>query len=425
MKPFAHMSSMRLALLGCGSRGRTYARIAATLPERYKLVAVADHDEAKTATLAELGEPGEIQVFDSDEALFAEGKIADVLIIATQDAQHYDNAMKALDLGYDLLLEKPAADSLERCDALHAKAVEKGCRIVPCFVLRHTPFYKTVRDFIDSGRLGKVVTIRASEGVEAFHNAHSYVRGHWSSTEKSSPMIVAKCSHDTDLMCWFAGSTPKTVTSHGRLEWFKKENAPAGAPKRCTDGCPVADECIFDAHRYLGEMRNFLRMVMPGAEGETGAYELPDESIMDFLKTSDWGRCVYHCDNNVVDHQVVATEMENGVTATLTMTAFDCNRTIEIHGTRGSLRGGEPYQDGGTPQLWFRDHREGKIEEIPVPEPEGDGYASHGGGDYGIVDSLDRMFAGTNPVEPGMVGLAGHRLAYLAEESRLAGGEPR
>lgn len=395
------------------------------MPERYQITAVADRDPAKTATLAKLREPGEIQVFDSDEALFAAGKIADVLIIATQDADHYGHAMAAMDLGYDLLLEKPAAETLERCEELDRRAREVGSRILPCFVLRYTPFYQAVRRFIDSGRLGKLITIRATEGVEAFHQAHSYVRGHWSSTAKSSPMIVAKCSHDTDLMCWFAGSSPKAITSHGRLEWFKKENAPAGAPLRCTDGCPVAADCIYDAHRYLDEKRNFLRMVMPGAEGESRTAEgVSNEQIMEFIRTSPWGRCVYHCDNDVVDHQVVAVEMENGITATLTMTAFDCNRTIEIHGTRGSLRGGEPYQEGGAAELWFRDHRDGKFEEVPVEQPADDGYASHGGGDHGIVDALDRLFAGPGALEPGLDGLAGHRLAYLAEQSRLAGGQP-
>jgi len=420
------MSPLRIALLGCGSRGRTYFRIAAGMPERYRLVAVADRDPAKTATMAQLREPGEIRVFDSDQALFAEGKIADVLIIATQDADHFGHAMKAMEVGYDLLLEKPAAETLERCEALDAKARELGRRIMLCFVLRYTPFYRAVRQFIDSGRLGRVMTIRASEGVEAFHQAHSYVRGHWSSTSKSSPMIVAKCSHDTDLMCWFADSQPKSITSHGRLDWFKKENAPAGAPLRCTDGCPVAADCIYDAHRYLNEKRNFLRMVMPGAEGETRTAEgIADEKILDFIRTSPWGRCVYHCDNDVVDHQVLACEMENGITATLTMTAFDCSRTIEIHGTRGSLRGGEPFKDGGASELWFRDHREGKIEPVPVEQPAEDGYTSHGGGDYGIVDALDRLLAGPGAMEPGLDGIAGHRLAYLADESRLAGGEPR
>ena len=188
----------------------------------------------------------------------------------------------------------------------------------------------------------------------------------------------------------------------------------------------MAEDCIYDSHRYIDEKRNFLRMVMPGAENETMAAEgVTKEQIMEFIKTSPWGRCVYHCDNDVVDHQVVAVEMENGVTATLTMTAFDCDRTIEIHGTRGSLRGGEPYKDGGTPSLWFRDHRDLKMEEIPVEEPESDGYASHGGGDHGIIDTLDRLLAGPDAMEPGLDGIAGHRLAYRAEESRLAGGEPR
>jgi len=420
------MTPLRLALLGCGSRGRTYLRIAATMPERYQLVAVADRDPARTATLAKLREPGEIQVFDSDEALFAAGKIADVLLICTQDADHYGHAMAALEVGYDLLLEKPAAETLERCEALDRKAKEVGRRIMLCFVLRYTPFYQAVRQFIDSGRLGRIMTIRATEGVDAFHQAHSYVRGHWSNSAKSSPMIVAKCSHDTDLMCWFADSQPKAITSFGRLDWFKPENAPAGAPPRCTDGCPVAADCLYDAHRYLNEKRNFLRMVMPGAEGESRTAEgVPDEKIIEFLKTSAWGRCVYQCDNNVVDHQVLAVEMENGVTATLTMTAFDCNRTIEIHGTRGSLRGGEPYKDGGAAELWFRDHRDDRFEEVPVEEVKGEGYASHGGGDFGIIHALDRLLAGPEAMEPGLDGLAGHRLAYLAEESRIDGGNPK
>jgi len=420
------MKPLRLALLGCGSRGRTYARIAATMPERYQLVAVADRDQAKTATLAKLREPGEIKVFDSDEALCAEGRIADVLLICTQDADHYGHAMKALDVGYDLLLEKPAAETLERCEELDRKAKEVGRRIMLCFVLRYTPFYQAVRNFIDSGRLGRIITIRATEGVEAFHQAHSYVRGHWANSTKSSPMIVAKCSHDTDLMCWFADSLPKAISSYGRLDWFSKENAPAGAPLRCTDGCPVAADCIYDAHRYLDEKRNFLRMVMPGAEGESRTAEgISNEQIMEFIRTSPWGRCVYHCDNNVVDHQVVAVEMENGITATLTMTAFDCNRTIEIHGTRGSLRGGEPYQEGGAAELWFRDHRDGKFEQVPVEQLQDDGYASHGGGDFGIINALDRLLAGPDAMAPGLDGLAGHRLAYLAEESRVDGGQPK
>jgi hypothetical protein len=175
---------------------------------------------------------------------------------------------------------------------------------------------------------------------------------------------------------------------------------------------------MYDAHRYLGDNRRWLRMVMDGYETAT------DETILEFLKTSPWGRCVYHCDNDAVDHQILATEMQNGVTATLTMTAFDCNRTIEVHGTLGSLRGGEPLQDAGTPELWFRDHRTGTVEAVPVPEPSAEGYEGHGGGDFGLTNALDGLMRGPNAIEPGLDGLAGHRLAYLAEESRIHGGIP-
>jgi hypothetical protein len=159
-------------------------------------------------------------------------------------------------------------------------------------------------------------------------------------------------------------------------------------------------------------------MVMDGYENAT------DERILDFLRTSPWGRCVYRCDNDAVDHQILSTELLNGITATLTMTAFDCNRTIEVHGTLGSLRGGEPWQDAGAPELWFRDHRTGTIEAVTVKEASAEGYAGHGGGDFGLANALDTLMRGPSAIAPGLDGLAGHRLAYLAEKSRLNDGIP-
>ncbi|MEP2776269.1 MAG: Gfo/Idh/MocA family oxidoreductase [Luteolibacter sp.] len=405
---------MKIAILGCGSRGRTYAKIAGSMPDRYEITAAADLVAERTAAVAELAENGQIAIFGSAEKFFAAGKLADVLLIATQDAHHFEHATQALRCGYDLLLEKPAAESLERCDELDALARSLGKRIVLGFVLRYTPFYSAVKAVVDSGRLGRIMTLRASEGVEPYHQAHSYVRGHWSKTTESTPMIVAKCSHDTDLLCWLSGSEPHAVRSMGRRDWFRPENAPPGAPARCSDGCPAAAECLYDAHRYLTDKRSWLRMVMDGAE------EADDARITDFIKTSPWGRCVYHCDNDTVDHQVLAVEMENGITATLTMTAFDLGRTLEIHGTHGSLRGGSPFQDAGTPELWFRDHRSGKLEPVPVVEPDASGYAGHGGGDFGLVNALDGLLQGPQALAPGLDGLAGHRLAFLAEKSRTS-----
>jgi predicted dehydrogenase len=207
-----------------------------------------------------------------------------------------------------------------------------------------------VKQLIESGRLGRIISIRTHEGVEPFHQAHSFVRGHWGKSAESTPMIVAKCSHDADLLCWLGGAPAASLSSFGNRSWFRMENAPQGAPARCTDGCPVAKDCLYDSHRYLTDKRRWLGMVMDGYE------QADDEQVLTFLRNSPWGRCGYRCDNDVVDHQVLACELENGITATHTMTAFDAGRGIEIYGTLASLKGGTPYSEAGAPELWLRHH---------------------------------------------------------------------
>jgi len=402
---------LTLAILGCGARGRTYARIAASMPGRFAISAAADRNAHRADEVAALACGG--RAFYSEDGFFAAGRLADVLIISTQDADHFRHAVAALHLGYDILLEKPAARTLADCLELHRLALELGRRIALCFVLRHTPFYSAVQAFLASGRLGRMVTARFSEGVEPFHQAHSFVRGHWAKSADSTPMIVAKCSHDTDLICQITRSAPRSISSIGSTAWFHRENAPTGAPARCTDGCPAAADCAYDAHRYLGDKRRWLAMVMDRADTAR------DGDILAFLRESPWGRCAYHCDNDAVDHQILQVEMENGVSASLTMTAFDHGRSIEIHGTCGSLRGGSPYLEAGAPELWFHDHSSGTREAISIPTPSTEGYEGHGGGDYGLIAALPALMRGPDALPPGLDGLDGHRLAFLAEEARL------
>jgi predicted dehydrogenase len=405
---------LSIAVLGCGSRGRTYSKLIASFGDRYLLTAAADLVATRRETVSGLRPAGLIREFHSAEDLFAAGKLADVLIIATQDSQHYDHAMAALALGYHLLLEKPAAESLARCEEIDRRARELGRRVALGFVLRYTPFYSTVKRIIDSGQLGRVISIRSHEGVEPFHQAHSYVRGHWAKSSNSSPMIVAKCSHDADILCWLGGAPAAAVSSFGERTWFRSENAPSGATARCSDGCPVAQDCLYDAHKYLTTHRRWLSMVMDGYE------DADDARVMDFIKTSPWGRCVYHSDNDVVDHQVLACELTNGITATHTMTAFDCGRGIEVYGTLAALKGGGPYLEAGTPELWLRHHAGGRIEPVEISTQDDAGYAGHGGGDWGLVNAMEGLFTGPQPIAPGLDGLAGHRLAYLAEQARVS-----
>lgn len=161
------------------------------------------------------GVTGGDREYESAETLFAAGKLADVLIIATQDSQHFDHAMRGLESGYDLFLEKPAAESLARCEEIDRLARQLGRRIALGFVLRSTPFYSTVKHIVISGKLGRIISIRTHEGVEPLHQAHSYVRGQWAKLASSTPMIVAKCSHDADLLCWLGGAPLAAISSHG------------------------------------------------------------------------------------------------------------------------------------------------------------------------------------------------------------------
>lgn len=404
---------LNVAVLGCGSRGRTYSKLVASLRDQYRLTAATDPIPGRREAVSSLDSPGRIRCFDSAEEFFAAGRLADVLIIATQDSQHFEHTIQALDLGYDLLLEKPAAETLARCELIDLHARDLGRRIALCFVLRYTPFYSTVKRIIDSGRLGRIISIRTHEGVGPFHQAHSFVRGHWRNSEESTPMIVSKCSHDADLLCWLGGAAVASISSHGDLTWFKPGNAPLGSPQRCTDGCPVAGECLYDAHRYLGDQRHMLPSVMDRHEGANG------EMVLDFLRTSPWGRCAYRCDNDVVDHQVLECQLENGVTATHTMTAFDSGRSIEIYGTLAALKGGRPYEEAGSHELWLRHHLRGEIEPVEIEQPSGEEYEGHGGGDHGLIAAMHGLFRGESALEPGLDGLAGHRLAFLAEEARV------
>ena len=404
---------IKIAVLGCGARGRNYSSIAGTMPQRYEIVAACDTVEWRMQEVANCNASGNVQKFSDDNDFFAAGKLADLLIIATQDRDHFAHALRAIELGYDILLEKPAAQTLEECEELDRRARAAVVKIGLCFVLRYTPFYRAVKAVIDSGRLGRIISMHACEGVEPFHQAHSYVRGHWAKSEGATPMILAKCSHDADLLCWFAESEINEVSSYGRLDFFRMENAPEGAPLRCTDGCPHAQTCYYDAHHYLTDKRRWLRMILDG--GLTA----PEEKVMEFLQTSPWGRCVFHCDNDVVDHQVLAGQMRNGITVNFTMTAFESGRSIEIYGTHGSLKGGQMWKEAHAYELSVRDHASGITSEVEIPQIDEAGYAGHGGGDYGIVDSLDQLFGEHGSLRPGLDGLAGHQLAFLAEKSRL------
>lgn len=419
------------AIAGLGNRGNdVYGNYEFVRPDEMKVTAVADPVPGKREAAKERYHLKDEDCLETVEDLLKRPKLADVIVIATQDKQHVPQAIEAIKLGYHVLCEKPVSPSLEECRKLQ-EAAHKYNRIVAVgHVLRYTPFYTKVKELIDSGRIGEVVSMQAMEKVCYWHQAHSFVRGNWRCKEETSPMILAKSCHDFDIFVWLLGKECKKVSSYGGLYLFRPEMAPEGAAKRCLDGCGAKENCPYDAEKiYVTNKRTGVREVIK--DGRTGDEAWPicvvspnnltEEGVYEALKEGPYGRCVYACDNDVVDHQVVNMEFEGGVTADFQMTAFTGRggRTIHICGTKGDI-----YGDLSNNQVTIEEF--GKEPET-YATAEGD-MSGHAGGDNRLIhDFLEAVKEGADEdkLKTGIdVSIQSHIIALAAEESRLNGGKP-
>ncbi|MFI7227546.1 Gfo/Idh/MocA family protein [Nonomuraea angiospora] len=396
-----------LAVVGAGSRGSSYARHAAG-SGRARVVAVADPLEARRARFPE-AEP-----YADWRELAALPRQADAVIIATQDRDHVEPAVRFAELGYDILLEKPMAVSEDDCRRIVEAAGRSDAVFAVCHVLRYTPYTRALKALLDEGRIGEIAGIQHLEPVGWWHQAHSYVRGNWRRSDESTFMLLAKSCHDLDWLVYLTGRQVTRVSSFGGLKHFRPDNRPEGAADRCLD-CAVEARCPYSAKRIylpLAGRAEWPVTVLTDDVSEAG--------VLAALRTGPYGRCVYACDNDVVDHQVVNMEFEGGTTASFTMTGFTpaLHRQTRIFGTRGWIEG-----DGD--RLTVFDFVTGR-EEIVETRPSGDATArgGHGGGDEALVDAFltavatrDRSPILSSPGES----LHSHLIAWAAERSRLRG----
>ena len=334
------MRQYTVAIAGLGGRGlHTYAKYQDKFPQRMKIVAVADIDKEKVEYAGNMYAVPQDMRFDSAESLLAREKLADVLILATQDRQHVAQALVALEKGYDILLEKPISPFLDDCKALRAAVKRTGRFVLVCHVLRYTTFYRTVKKAIDDGKIGDIVSVQAIENVGYWHMAHSFVRGNWRNSDVESPMILQKCCHDFDIYGWLIGKKCIGVSSFGNLRYFRKECAPEGATERCYN-CPHRGACVYSAEKiYFDQADIGFRLGNTGWPIDILAENPTEEKINSALKTGPYGRCVFHCDNNVVDHQVCNLLFEDGVTVDFSMCGFTAKncRQCKIMGTKGEI----------------------------------------------------------------------------------------
>jgi predicted dehydrogenase len=326
------------------------------------------------------------------------------------DQTHIASTLAALQVGYHVLLEKPMATTPVDCVRLVQAAERQGRILQICHVLRYAPFWSILHDVVASGRLGQVVNVEHRENVAFWHMAHSFVRGNWSNSVTSAPMVLAKCCHDMDILNWILGSPVRRLSSFGRLSHFRADQAPAGAPARCTDGCPAQDACPYYAPRQ------YLRMDQTGWPINVITQDLSMAGRLKALREGPYGRCVYRCDNDVVDHQVANLELENDTTLTFTMQGHSYNnvRTMRYDGTRATLRASE-----ATDEIAIHDYLSGREDVI---HPRGVGGGHGGGGAGGMNAFIAALRQRDRPaLTSARASLEGHLMAFAAEKARREG----
>ena len=402
---------MKFVLIGAGQRGTIYATYAR---ERgHEIAAVAERDPVRRRIVGDaLGVP-EDRRFAEGAELLALPRLGEAAIIATMDRDHYAEAIPAMEKGYHLLLEKPISPDPGETLAIERAADRTGRHVTVCHVLRYSPFFREVKKAIDSGKIGRVITIQHNENIGNFHIAHSFVRGNWRRSDLASPLIMQKSCHDMDLLVWLAGSGCESLASFGDRTYFREENAPAGSAARCCE-CPLKETCRFSAYRcYLPVAGNWPATVLTEDQSEAG--------LRKAIAEGPYGRCVYRCDNDVCDHQVTILRFRNGVTATFNLSGFtnQMTRTLKIMGEDGEIRASEAENEITVTR--FGSYGAARCEsEVIHPEIPQSG---HSGGDSGIVDSFLAVLAGSGAASATDIheSVESHMMACAAEESRLTG----
>jgi predicted dehydrogenase len=401
--------------LGAGSRGNVYGNYAAAFPNELNIIGVAEPIEIRNDRYTAKHKIPEQNRYQTWEDVFERPKFADAIIITTPDNLHYGPCMKALEMGYDVLLEKPIAPTEKECRDILALAKKTGRIVAVCHVLRYAPYFIKLKAMIDSGVIGDLISIQHMEPIQHIHMSHSYVRGNWHNSKETTPIILAKSCHDLDILRWMIGKECKSISAFGNLKWFTAANAPKGSTNRCADGCAVESSCPYSALKIYHRDRDY-----------TYVFDFPEDKathsdfILEQLRTTNYGRCVYKMDNDQPDHYVTAMEFEDGITASFSMEAF-----TSYHGRRTRIMGSLGDITGDMTEFVHTDFLTMKQTKWDITVDDVNDYknSGHGGGDWALatdwVRAVKKQDASllTSTID---ASIESHIIGFMAEKSRLS-----
>lgn len=394
--------------LGAGSRGNVYGNFAVQYPDQLDIIGVAEPIGIRNERYAKKHAIADTNRFKTWEDVFKRPKFADAVIISTPDNLHYGPCIEALKMGYDVLLEKPISPSEKECLEILALTKKSGRIVAVCHVLRYAPYFIKLRELIQSEAIGKTISMQHLEPIGYEHMAHSYVRGNWHNSKTTTPIILAKSCHDLDIIKWMLNKPSKSIHALGDLKWFRRENAPAGSTERCTDGCAVEKTCPYSAiDQYITRKKRLYVFDLPENKDEREAF------VLEKLKTTNYGRCVYRMENDQPDHYTTNILFDDNITVSFSMEAFTSyeGRRTRVMGSHGDIVG-DMYS------FTMTDFRTGKKTEWKNTTD------MHGGGDWRLVADWIQAVSQQNPAlltSTIDASIESHVMGFAAEKSRKEG----
>lgn len=399
-----------IVAIGVGNRMLKYLTYVEQHPERVQLVAIVEPDDIRRQQVADKFKLPKEACFKSYEDFFKTDSTAEAAFICTPEKDHFKPCISALKKNMHVLLEKPAAQNIDQLKEIRDLSARTGKEVIICHILRYHPCFLKIKELIKSGKYGRIVSITHTENVGIDRMCHSYVRGSMNRESDNNPMLLAKCCHDIDFLLWLSEAKCKSISSFGSRLWFRSENAPEGSASRCLN-CKVEDKCPYSAIDLYWRRREWIsNFIIP--ENQT-----IDEVLRHELKQGDFGRCVYHCDNDVVDNQVVTMNMDDGSIVTLHMDIFtqrDCRYT-EIKLTEGEI-----ISDGKSIHATHFATREHSTFEFPSLDRN----PFHGGADLRLVEQFLNSIRGEGKIKASTTideAIRVHIVCQEADKSRKSG----